>query len=132
MITCSFRKPAILIACLMSGASLVAEPEKPDPGKVRKIMSVEEVSVRSVEGKPGRLTIEAAGMVNSGGWTKPILRLRKEPAKEGVLVFDFVATPPDGPATQALASVKASVTVDKPAGFREVEVVAQHNKKTAR
>lgn len=94
-------------------------------------MSVDEVTVKTLEIQPARLTVEASGMVNSGGWVRPALVAVKSDA-EGVLVFHFVAIPPSGIATQALMSVKASVTVDKPANFREVQVVGQSNAKTAK
>ncbi len=126
------KKIALLSAGLLCFTSIFAEPEAPKPETTRKVLSVEEVTVQAAEGEPARLTIQAAGMVNSGGWTKPMLRAGKDAVKDGVLVFEFVATPPSGPATMALAPVKASITVDKPAGYTGVEIVAQHNKKAAK
>ncbi len=69
--------------------------------------------------------------MNSGGWSSAEL----VPAKsddEGVLVFHFAAIPPNGMATQALVPIKASITVDKPANFKEVQIVAKTNSKTAK
>lgn len=126
------KKIVLLSAGLLCVTSIFAEPEAPKPDTTRKVLSVEEVTVQAAEGEPARLTIQAAGMVNSGGWTKPMLRAGKDAVKDGVLVFEFVATPPSGPATMALAPVKASITVDKPAGYTGVEIVAQHNKKAAK
>ena len=96
-------------------------------------MSVEEVTVRAAEGKPTQITIEAAGMVNSGGWSKPVLRPVKS-AVAGTLAFEFVASapPPDAIVTQALVTLKANITVDKPANYTGVEVSAQRNSKTAK
>jgi hypothetical protein len=47
------------------------------------------------------------------------------------VVLEFVARPPTGMVTQALVPVKAAITVDKPAGYKEVVVIAQSNKKSA-
>ena len=121
-----------LVLCLtgLAFAALAMGPEekKPEP---RKVLSVDEVTVKAAEGPPAKLTVEAAGMVNSGGWTKPALRLVVGNADPGTLVFEFVALPPTGMATQALMPVKASVTVEKPAAFKQVQVIAQTNTKTA-
>jgi hypothetical protein len=126
------KKIALLSAGLLCVTSLLAEPASPKIDLTRKVLSVDEVTVQAAAGEPARLTIHAAGMVNSGGWSKPMLRAGKDAVKNGVLVFEFVATPPSGPATMALAPVKASITVDKPAGYTGVEIVAQHHKKVAK
>lgn len=123
---------ALLFTGLLGLVCTAGEPAaKVAAGAERKVMSVDEVTVKTLEIQPARLTVEASGMVNSGGWVRPALVAVKSDAA-GVLVFHFVAIPPSGPATQALVSVKASITVDKPANFREVQVVAQSNAKTAK
>ncbi|MCE9609726.1 MAG: hypothetical protein K8R23_05910 [Chthoniobacter sp.] len=123
---------AVLFTGLLGLVCTAEESEaKVAAGAQRKVMSVEEVSVKTLEIKPAQITVEAAGTVNSGGWVRPALVAVKSDA-EGVLVFHFVAIPPSGPATAALAPVKASITVEKPANFREVQVVAQVNTKTAK
>ncbi len=126
-------KIALLFTCLLGTAALAAEPPAAKVAAVRKVMSVEQVTVRAAEGQPTHLTIEASGMVNSGGWSKPALRPVKG-AAEGTLTFELVANPPppDAFVTQALVTVKASITVEKPAKFVEVQVVSQTNTKTAK
>ena len=126
-----FQKIAVLFVALIGAAAIAVEPNQ-SIAVERKVMSVDEVTVRTVEGKPAQLTIDAVGMVNSGGWTRPALRPGNGPAAEGTLVFEFVALPPSGPATMALAPIKATVTVEKPAAYRGVQVVAQSNTKTAK
>lgn len=122
---------ALLFTGLLGLVGTAGEPAaKPVAGAERKVMSVDEVTVKTLEIHPAQLMIEAKGMVNSGGWARPALVPVKSDA-EGVLVFHFVAAPPNGMATQALMPVKASITVEKPAKFREVQVVAQTNTKTA-
>ncbi len=126
---------ALLGAGLLCVTSLfAADPQAPKAEKSSKVASVEAVTVEAAEGAPGRLTIKAAGMVNTGGWTKPMLRPVENAAdaKAGTLVFEFVATRPTGPATMAFAPIKASITVDKPAGYSGVEIVAQTNRKAAK
>lgn len=127
------QKLAVLFTCLLGTAASAAEPEPAKLAAGRRVMSVESVTVRAVEGRPAQVTIEASGLVNSGGWSKPVLRAVKS-AAEGTLTFEFVASapPPDALVTQALVTLKASVTVDKPAGYTGVVVLAQGNSKTAK
>ena len=126
------QKIALLCTCLL-GTAIAAEPPEAKVAAKKKVMSVEEVTVRAAEGKPTQITIEAAGMVNSGGWSKPVLRPVKS-AVAGTLAFEFVASapPPDAIVTQALVTLKANITVDKPANYTGVEVSAQRNSKTAK
>jgi hypothetical protein len=128
-----------------------AEPAKPHPPELpappaapaaqappadpaRKILSVEEVRVEPVEGEPGKLTISVVGSVNSGGWSRPELRLRQPQLGDGTLAFDFFAEPPDSAQTfpPVLKKVYLTVTVDKAEGYREVKVVARTNSMTAK
>ncbi len=127
------QKIALLCTCLLGTAAAAADPEPTNVAAERKVMSVESVAVRAAEGKPTQITVEATGMVNSGGWSKPVLRPVKG-AAAGPLAFEFVASapPPDAIVTQALVTLKASITVDKPANYTGVEVSAQRNSKTAK
>ena len=128
----SLLRLVLVFTSFLGVVTIAAEPAPGgQPAAAKKVMEVESVTVKTVGAQPARLTIEAAGMVNSGGWKRPELVPVKSDA-EGVLVFHFVAIPPDGPATQALVPVKASIRVEKPANFREVRVVAQTNSKTAK
>lgn len=126
------QKFAVVFSCLL-GSAVAAEPPPEKAGAEKKVMSVEEVTVRAAEGKPAQITIEAAGTVNSGGWSKPALR-QVESAAAGQLAFELVASapPPDAIVTMALVTLKASITVDKPANYTGVEVSAKSNSKSAK
>ena len=126
-------KIALLMTCLLCPVALAAEPPEAKVAAEQKVMSVEEVTVHTAGGQPTKITIEAAGMVNSGGWSKPVLRPVKG-ATEGTLTFEFLASapPPDAIVTQALVTLKAVITVEKPSNYREVKVLAQSNAKTAK
>ncbi len=122
----------LLIAGLIGILCIGAEPsDKSDAVATKKVMQVDTVSVSTLEIHPAKLKVDATGMVNSGGWSHPALVPVKSDT-EGVLIFHFMATPPDGMATQSLVNVKASITIDKPANFKEVQVVSQTNTKTAK
>jgi hypothetical protein len=125
-----FCMAAIALGALgVSGSELASDGSaKPSP-----VYSVTEVTVRVMESHPEQLAIEARGATRSGGWRNPQLvpdhSAKYEP---GVLYFKFVAEPPRGPALQALTPITARVTAVKPAGFREVRVVASTNSKSSR
>ncbi len=141
------HKTALLLGVLLGGCDRQPEPPKPvevaqpkavevspTPSVVlpQKILSVESLEVKPVEGEPGKLTIVVFGSVNSGGWGLPELRLRTPQPEDGVLTFDFFAQPPNDLQMPALKALKLKVTVDKPAGYREVRVVARTNSMTAK
>ncbi|MDB6155232.1 MAG: hypothetical protein JWL90_3685 [Chthoniobacteraceae bacterium] len=81
-----------------------------------------------LETAPAQIQVDARGMTNTGGWSKP--QLRKKSAKDGVYQFEFVAQQPGAIATQAFTKVAASITFPKPADIREVQVIAKSNLKT--
>ena len=108
--------------------------QAPPADPARKILSVEEVRVEPVEDELGQLKIAVAGSVNSGGWSRPELRLRQPQPGDETLAFDFFAEPPDSAQTfpPVLKKVYLTVTVDKAEGYREVRVVARTNSMTAK
>jgi hypothetical protein len=104
-------------------------------GKQEKVMQVDSVSVSFIKTNPPQLKIEATGKVNSGGWTKPELkeRIHIVPPIDGMYEYDFVATPPSGPATQPILSISAeTVRRDVPKGMKGVTVFAAKNSKQAK
>jgi len=117
-----------------------AEEKKPEetptpPADLgQKVLSVEEVRVESVEDEPGKLTISVIGSVNSTGWSYPELRMRSPQTGDGTLTFDFFAQPPapNDIVVHVLKKVHFTFTVDKPAGYKEVKVVARTNSMTAK
>ena len=124
---------ALLFIGLIINLSIGGEPSDKAGAKPEKmVMQVDKITVNTLEIYPPRLSVEATGTVNSGGWSHPALIAVKSNNDDGVLVFNFMASPPDGMATQALAPIKASITVDKPANFKEVQIVAKTNSKTAK
>ena len=141
------HKTALLLGILLGGCDRQPEPpkpvvvEQPKPVEARptpsvvlpqKILSVEFVEVKPVEGEPGKLTIAVLGSVNSGGWGQPELRLRTPQPEDGILTLVFFAQPPNDLQMPALKTLKLQVTVNKPAGYREVRVVARTNSMTAK
>jgi hypothetical protein len=109
----------------------VPQPLPPVAPSAARVLSVDALSVVRVTlpgGAPG-LRVEASGTVNSGGWSAP--RLVERPAiaifPPPPLAFDFVATPPSGMATMALAPVRAFVELPWPPGASAVTVHAASN-----
>lgn len=119
---------AALSLCPMTSL-LSVEPSAEGP---RKVTSVEQVTVRTMESSPEQLQIEANGTVPTGGWTKPELRPSQEKGSNGTLVLEFFAQPPEGMATQVLSPVTATYTTAKPKDYKGVKVVAQTNSKEAK
>jgi hypothetical protein len=96
-------------------------------GTLRKqkvlVASVASVTVELVGEPVHSLRITAKGQTNTGGWTQPQL-VRKPSVSAGVLSLDFVAFPPDGPATQAFAPIEAQTVIPYSAEWKSVRVRA--------
>ena len=109
---------------------------KPAPVQAgtQKVASVSSVELRAMPVFPpliSHVQVVAEGMVNTGGWSDGQLRLRGM-TPDGIVEFDFVAKPPTGVVTQALAPISAAVaTLPQPSDFRGVRVFAQTNSKEA-
>ena len=78
-----------------------------------------------------RLVISARGAVSTGGWMKPLLRLREAFGGEAAtLEVEFVATPPRHRAAvaQAILPVSARLAARLPRyGVIQVKIVSQTN-----
>ena len=78
-----------------------------------------------------RLVISARGAVSTGGWMKPLLRLREAFGGEAAtLEVEFVATPPRHRAAvaQAILPVSARLAARLPhTGVVQVKIVSQTN-----
>jgi len=100
------------------------------PQGTRLVMSVSDEFLPITNRKqPPGLILSVDGEVRSGGWSDPQLVLKSKTPKNGRIVFFFVATPPDGPATQAIMPISAQGGVDPvPAGTSEVCIKAETNK----
>lgn len=80
--------------------------------------------------KKGRITVQASGAVQSGGWKNP--RLHVIPRENGrTLTVEFVATPPPPGMVVIDALLPVTVSADfKAAGNTAVKVVADANEMT--
>jgi hypothetical protein len=78
-----------------------------------------------------RLVISARGAVSTGGWMRPLLRLREASAGEmATLEAEFVATPPGHRAAVAHAILPVSARLAAPlphTGAVRVKIVSQTN-----
>jgi hypothetical protein len=90
------------------------------------------VTVRPVPGEPDIVTVSAAGVVPTGGWTDPIL-VSQELQADGILLLDFVARPPgqNDVVTQAFEGVTASTRIPRLQGMKSVRVRGDSNTVTA-
>lgn len=94
---------AVLLTVLIPLARADEDEKKSEPVKIKKVIKVE------VSKKDGALVITATGEVPTGGYSSPKLErvtYVKMP-DDGIQDFTFVATPPDGPATQVISRVEA-------------------------
>jgi hypothetical protein len=84
--------------------------------------------------KGGRLTVQAKGAVMGGGWKHPALKRVKstEAADAHVLIFDFVAVPPDPneAVIPGLLPVAATITLTARKGIVSVRAVSSSNEIT--
>ena len=78
------------------------------------------------------LVIEAQGSVRTGGWKEP--ELVETASSQDEKVFDFVATPPSGMATQALGRIAVQYRSGplRPPFPRTVRVKAETNEQAAK
>lgn len=98
------------------------------------IREVTEVRLAVLESFPPKLQITATGNVSTGGWSSPQLRpvANIQAPPDGIYDFDFVADPPQGPATQVISPIHAVYVWDSfPAEVKGVRVNAAHSSITA-
>ena len=99
------------------------------------VLSVEEVRLAILKSNPPQLSIFARGTVRTGGWTNPELVevIYIVPPADGIYEYEFVATPPTGPATEALTPIEAeTVRHSIPPELKGVRVKAETNSKEAK
>ena len=74
------------------------------------IYSIESVHVDIGKSLPPTLTIEADGLVSTGGWKNPTLskHIYITPPEDGVQGYDLVADEPSGIVTQVLTPVSTT------------------------
>jgi hypothetical protein len=107
--------------------NMAAENEK-------HVTLVETVDARFVAPTPPRLglpelVVSATGSVPTTGWSKAHL-VKRVATRKDVLEFDFLATPPSGPAGDIVSGIVGGAVVpDPPRNIRAVRVYAANNDK---
>ncbi len=95
------------------------------------ILSVDSLDLEFLESDSSKLCINAAGTVSSISWVEAQLIpvVNSNGLEDGILEFDFVATPPDGDELMTIGTVFATYTVDAlTAGIKSIRVNATQNK----
>ncbi|HED35478.1 MAG TPA: hypothetical protein ENJ08_14880 [Gammaproteobacteria bacterium] len=95
-----------------------------------KVYDVKDVKLSLLKTSPPKLSIVAQGSVPSGGWSDPHLipYIYIQAPPDGIYDFDFIATPPDGLATQAFADIEVSHTLESiDNGLKGIRVHASQN-----
>lgn len=101
-------------------------------GDARLVYDVGNIDIAVMESLPLQIRISAAGRTRTGGWTDAALVLDEEQSEGIRLVYNFVATPPEGMATQAITPIEASVTYGpwRDRAAREITIIAENNSAT--
>jgi hypothetical protein len=96
---------------------------------IAKVYSIREVKIGftlSTDGAPPAMTVDATGMVNSGGWSQPELGVWMYivPPADGILSMDFMATPPSPGTivTMGFTEVHAQLLMPVPSWVKGVRV----------
>lgn len=80
---------------------------------MKHVRSVLSVDVSILESQPPQLLVRALGTVPTGGWKNGTLepRFYIDPPADGFQDFDFVGTPPFGPAIQVILPIAAQTVI---------------------
>jgi hypothetical protein len=100
----------------------------------RHVFTVERVHIDLLECEPPQLWLRADGTTMTPGYSAPRLRPRvhAEPPADGILEFDFVASPPDDDVRLANTPVRAAYRLDgAPEWLRGARVHAEVNRRSA-
>lgn len=96
----------------------------------KKVYQIDNVSLSIIKTNP-KLSVNATGTVNSGGWNKGKLipYIYKTKPTDGIYEFDFYANAPDGPAPDMMQKIKAETFEwpDYPAEMKGIRVYASSN-----
>jgi hypothetical protein len=102
------------------------------------VIRVNSVEARLVSPKPPRLglpelVVTAYGTVPTTGWSKgQLVSKNPKPTPDGVYEFEFMATPPDGPAGDVVSGiVGGAVIADPQRNAKAVRVRAAENSEEA-
>ena len=102
----------------------------PPAGAQKKtLFEVVSIDVQIAERKPPFANVIVKGVARTGGWKNIELEPLPTFAKEvGMRSYKLVGTPPDGPATQALTPVTASIRIDPlPDDVKTIRVLGETN-----
>jgi hypothetical protein len=110
-----------------------AQPAPPPPAAGapmdKAIYEVTGIDVGVAKDKPTFITVVVKGTTRTGGWSKPQLKPLQTFAPEvGMRSFTFVAAPPNGPTTQAMTPVQATIRIDPlPPDVKTIRVLSETN-----
>ena len=98
--------------------------------KEKNVYTVDDAQVAIMKSDPPQISITAEGTVRTTGWSKARLEphFYVHPPPDGIYGFEFLATPPDGPAGDAITPIKSEeYTAEMPEGFKGVRIHAETN-----
>lgn len=83
------------------------------PMPAQQVREITDLQLSVFESFPPQIQVTAFGTVPTGGWTNPQLvpYTYVQAPPDGIYDFDFVATPPDGMATQAITPIRVRTTL---------------------
>ena len=116
-------KPALLSALLLPSLALLASPALAGEKRIFRIDSL----IASQKG--GTIELQAKGAVQTGGWSKPRLRVLHNDGK--VVTVEFLATPPPSDMTVIDALVPVSAATELKGRAASVRVQADQNEVTS-
>lgn len=104
-------------------------PTPPVQAQKKTLFEVVSIDVQIGERHPPFAKVVVKGVARTGGWKNIELEPLPTFAKEvGMRSFKLVGTPPDGPATQALTPVTASIMIDPvPDDVKTIRVLGETN-----
>lgn len=122
----------VLPVLILAGVAIAPAFAQEASGRFAKVFEVTSASVHAEPGEDlSTITVEAAGAVNTGGWSGAELAAWSYigPPADGILDFDLMAKmpPDDAMVTMALEEVSASVTGPMPPWVRGIRVHASSN-----
>jgi hypothetical protein len=103
-----------------------------NPALSTQVFEITNLHVGILESFPPQYEVTVRGTVTSAGWTNPQLRpyTYVQAPPDGVYDFDFVATPPQGVATQVITPIRLKVVLPGE-GINGIRVHAAQNSKEA-
>lgn len=122
----------LLSACDAASDDESWKDDVPDHGDPVQIYRIDDVQFAVLESYPLQLHITANGHARTGGWTEPYLFFDEELSDTDTLVYHFMATPPEGMATQAHTPISAAIIYRPfdPNVVTEVTIIAATNELT--